>query len=789
MQTISAEQSVALEHVRAGSSVLIDAVPGSGKTTCVLHFAQALPERVFLLLTFNKALSDDTNTRVTALRLSNVNAFTFHAFVGACTCRTILDDDSLEETLDDLAESFKTTQSASGLLPERSPESLSESLQESLPDCLHERVRDALTRVTDFVVDEAQDIKPLLFRAWCALSALLPPRTLTHVLGDKRQGVYASMGADSRFLTLSDVLLNRHMQRVTFRKSHRLTVPVANFLNHVLLLDEHTNRKHAQAIVAHKPGPPVIMWRLQWNSTARDVAIALIARMRAQRLQPGDVFVLFPTVRKGRRGAISALFSRLLRDVNIPVYASHEKETGDVSELAARNKVVITTHHQSKGRERALTIVFGLDKTCAEWLVRNADEEKHEEKTEKHEDSEKEIFPDQLFVATTRATTELWVVQIGEPLKVVAAAEASGALCALRDSGDLVLCPPTFELQSSRSPIDTCSSASANKQYIPSYKVEDLTAFLKSEARAELRVCLDQGLECIQLSKRPAAAPAEVESFVPGATEIVSDINAVALTACYETHVRRGHCSIRELVFSQKQSHAVRTQPRLCQERFTAAADCPPKTPAEFLRLAAAFCAFDSTHWHKQHQLASFDWCADPALWWHPALLEIHSLVRAHGIPHSFERLVSAAVDPPPRSTLFVPMTIPGRLDAVASNAVYLFKAAAVLTLEHKVQALLYAHLLQCTFDAEGKAEGKAAETIPSAPSAAADIPCVYVLNVLTGEAWRTRRGPLARLAARDACHAAMRNKFHDETQLEDDAFIAQHSKTRIQEQERATVR
>jgi hypothetical protein len=757
----NAEQARAIALVRAGYNLLLDSVPGSGKTTCVSQLASALRDTgcYFVLITFNRALAEETRERISALGLTNISAHTFHAFVGACLQCNVHDDETLEIALNAAA-------------------------QHRDVDAL---MSVALAHCTDLVIDEAQDVKPLLFRAWSMIVAHLKRGARTHIFGDRRQGVYASMSADARFLTHADALLGRRVARVEFRESHRLTIPMARFVNDVLL------QQH-DAINTSKPGPEVKLWRV--NNAASDtepIVRALISCIQTGSVAPGNVFVLFPTVRRGLSGKTAAYVSRKLRMAGIPVYASHESDSGDVSALAALDKVVLTTHHQSKGRERALTVAFGFDDAFARMKATFAtaaiaasvstmtddDDEDEDEEPENDRDKDKDCcIPDQLFVAATRGFHELWLVQMGDPLPAIRHAETSGVLRSLSEAGHLVMCPPVFTPMPKRDRKEkekgpSTEDMGSHTSHTTRRSVQELATFFSPSAHARLNALASVVMECVQPASRPATAPCEVPSIVLGGTEIVSDINGIAVVADYETRIRGGACTIWEQMRKVK-AVVVSAQPHVCQKRFAEACSTAPTTTAEFLRLAAACCAVHSGHWHKQQQLKTFEWSNNRALWWDPAITEIDTFVRLHGVPTHFQHEVNAIVAPPTQSRLDTPLNMYGHVNAASTSrgkiVAYNFKSTAALTLEHKVETMLFAHIIRQAARDKGR-----------------DVDLtMLLLNVLTGEAWRVKQGTAEGAALADVCNEAVRNAFRIETHVEDDVFVALHSHIHRQEEARA---
>jgi len=73
-------QSALIEEVVRGHNAVVNCVPGSGKTTCALHMAARMPERTFWIITYNRDLKNDTQTKLRKLGLNNCLATNYHGF-------------------------------------------------------------------------------------------------------------------------------------------------------------------------------------------------------------------------------------------------------------------------------------------------------------------------------------------------------------------------------------------------------------------------------------------------------------------------------------------------------------------------------------------------------------------------------------------------------------------------------------------------------------------------------------------------------------------------------------
>ena len=164
----SDEQSAVVEALMSGKNVKVDAVAGSGKTTAVLLSASRLPDKRFLLLTYNARLKFESRSKAEAASLTNIEIHTFHSMGSRYYSKCANDDD----------------------------------MQRLLGRNL--RARKAF-RYDVVIVDEAQDMTPL----YCEfLHKVLADNTAAEgaqlmVIGDNRQCIYAYKRADERHLVLA----------------------------------------------------------------------------------------------------------------------------------------------------------------------------------------------------------------------------------------------------------------------------------------------------------------------------------------------------------------------------------------------------------------------------------------------------------------------------------------------------------------------------------------------------------------------------------------------------------
>jgi superfamily I DNA/RNA helicase len=83
MNAVSGEQQYIIDMVKQGKNVQVDACAGSGKSTTILSTAKSMPDKQFLLITYNKSLRKEMKEKVDELELKNVIVHTYHSLAVA----------------------------------------------------------------------------------------------------------------------------------------------------------------------------------------------------------------------------------------------------------------------------------------------------------------------------------------------------------------------------------------------------------------------------------------------------------------------------------------------------------------------------------------------------------------------------------------------------------------------------------------------------------------------------------------------------------------------------------
>jgi hypothetical protein len=360
LDPMSDEQYLIFSHIKNGDNAIGDACAGSGKSTTILSIAENLPTKSFLQLAYNSMLRKEIQEKTDKLSLTNICVHTFHSLVVKYYSDQGHTDTEIRRVL----------------------------LNNTPP-------RTQLPKYDVIVIDEAQDMTFLYFKLIIRFCRDMGGSIQLLVLGDFMQGLYEFKGADTRFLTCADkiwsdfpYLKTPTFHHCTLKMSYRITRQMADFVNNVLLGEER--------LFACKDGEPVYYIRRGQKDVERFVVHKIKSLLNAG-AHPRDFFILGGSV-KGDKSPIRKIENALVEQ-NIPCHVPMF-ENDKIDERVIDGKVVFSTFHSVKGRQRKYVFVIGFDQSYFKYFARNCDDT---------------VCPNTLYVACTRATHQLYVVERHNP--------------------------------------------------------------------------------------------------------------------------------------------------------------------------------------------------------------------------------------------------------------------------------------------------------------------------------------------------------------------------------------
>lgn len=368
LHEMSEEQDIVYQHILEGKNVVVDACAGSGKSTTILSIAQKLPNKQFLQTTYNSMLRKEVKQKIDHLTLENINVQTFHSLCVKYYLLSAYSDTGIRYVV-----------------------------YNDLPPRLK------IPPIEILVCDEAQDMTFLYFQFMIKYMKDSGSHNIQIlIMGDFMQGLYEFKGADTRFLTHADKIWSNHsylktpiFEKCTLKMSYRITNPMADFVNDVMLGERR--------LLACREGEPVHYIRnTRWN-IERYVTYEIM-RLIKEGYSPGDFFVLGGSVKKKNMNIRK--MENVLVEKDIPCHVP-TMENDNIDEKVIEGKVVFSTYHGIKGRQRKFVFMTEFDNNYMECYGR---------------DLEKDRCPNTLYVGATRATHGLYLLEmekntgVGRPL-------------------------------------------------------------------------------------------------------------------------------------------------------------------------------------------------------------------------------------------------------------------------------------------------------------------------------------------------------------------------------------
>jgi hypothetical protein len=359
MNTPSLEQETVIFNLSEGNHVTVDACAGSGKTTTILTCALRLPHKQLLMVTYNKQLRVEVQTKVKELSIRNMDVHNYHS----------------------LAKKFYSREGHTDT---------------GIRDLLRENV-DFLFPIPFYdiiVIDEAQDMTKLYFQFLTKFIKDMPGNVAVQmmVLGDKMQGLYNFKGSDERFLTMAQQCWEKHNRlssskfiKCTLKTSYRITNEIADFVNDVMLGEKR--------LLACRGGDTVRYIRKSLFNVQNIVIATINNLIETQGAKYSDFFCLNASVKNSH---VIRRIENVLAEKGIPCFIPSDETQEQIDPRVIENKFVFSTFHSVKGRQRKYVFVFGFDESYFKYFARELPTD---------------VCPSTMYVACTRATDKMFVIE------------------------------------------------------------------------------------------------------------------------------------------------------------------------------------------------------------------------------------------------------------------------------------------------------------------------------------------------------------------------------------------
>lgn len=527
MLNLSHEQSAVVDVVET-HNVLVDSVAGSGKTTTAIGICDRYLDKNVLIVTYNSKLRKETRARAAANNVTNVEVHTYHSL---CTkyYRLSNTDDGIYKVCKNM-----------------------------------ERPYENVPKFDILILDEQQDLDNLCFSfiAKFMVDNCNNPRII--IIGDIYQSIYGFKGADERYLAYAIKVFGGFSTdpwvQLKISRSFRMTIPMAGFINTHLL---GNNR-----IKSEKPGEKITY--IKTGIFGRNIKEFYQIRILIERggYAPDDIFVLANSVRKtSNRFNPVVVLENFLVNQGYKCYVPTNDDV-ELNDAYMKGKIVFSSIHQAKGRERKLVILTGFNNSDYEFQISR----------ENTHDSIIRLY----YVALSRASQEMIILQNYKDMHF-----------------------PTVNINTLTDYCNVYGESGKYKKKDPTNKntssVTELVKFLPSEIEQQLISCIETNVE--QLDER-VVSPKPYEDTT-GSKEFTSDLYGNAITLYREMTDLKTQPAIiqkRESVMNKK------------YEVYGLSYEVLNNSMKELMLACNVINVIDTGYIHRIYQIKDYNWVDDDVI-------------------------------------------------------------------------------------------------------------------------------------------------------------------------------
>lgn len=687
----SDEQKRVIDLMIEGKNVYTEAVPGAGKTTTGLAMGERLRNKEIFYITFSAQLKVEGKEKALKYGLTNVHMFSYHSLAVRYYSGEAHDDRGLTKII-------KNNMEFKGDVP----------------------------KLDILVLDEIQDMTPLFYKFINKFIKDQGAPIQLLILGDRDQNINRDFkGSDYRFLTMAPkVFPDFQFVRSDLSHSFRLTNNISSFINENLL--------GYDKIKTNKKGPTVKY--LLTNTFSIDFKLYL-HRFIKEKINNGykydDIFILGNSVKSDSSPIVrfeNYLSEHPINNENINIYMPRI-ERMDLKDSDIAEKIVITTYHQSKGRERKLVIVFG----CDEYMFSKGPREMNYDK-----------MPEDYYVALSRATDELVVIH---DISMKKLPFLKNKISDIRQKPycELVFIPPryikTFDLRDLEHKDKIVSVKSKNHNTT----VTELTQYIKEDILEDLSNICDEIFIQNQVSNK-IVLKTNIDGRKRKLTEQVSDITGVVIPSIWEYN-KTGKMKIYDDIcknINENSGDLIKL--------YKSGINYPCKNIHEYLRLGNLYVSVVNGCENNLNQITEFNWLNEDDK--NRCLYNL-DLIISHNNTLKFEYTIEKGLNNGYFTidhNRYGKLRIGNRVDLIDDNFLYELKCTKNLTIEHKLQLLIYAWMIN-NLDENNELRKKR----------------YRLFNIVNNEMYELIYN---KIRVEEAIELILFNKYSDTIEISDDEFL-----------------
>ena len=645
MIEISDEQKIIVDFLIEGYNVIVDACAGSGKSTTILWAAKLMPEREFIIITYNSMLRHEMVMKIKELHIENIEVHTYN---------------SLEK---------------SKYLPNEYSDT---GIRKILRD--HIDPLSPLSKKDIIVIDEVQDMTKLYYQFVYKYACDMGSPYQLMILGDYMQGIYEFKGADSQFLTKADLIWYNHpflktpdFKKCVLKTSYRITNQMGDFENKIMLGNDR--------MITCRDGSQVYYYSLPDHSIQKTMVFQ-IKTLLGEGVLPGSIFILVPSLKCD----IIYYIENLLVEQGIPCYIPMY-DMDNLNEKVVSGKIVFSTFHSSKGRQRQHVFILGFDNSYMNIYAK---------------DKPLNECPNTLYVATTRATHGLYLFQSNKP--------SYRPLPFLHMNQKEIAKQPYISFKGIPQITYMKNNNPQTRNNRHNINTTDLIKFIKEDVLDDISSVIDRIFIC----ENTDIADIEVPSIIntkKGLFEDVSDINGIVIPAIFSDFIQTRFlgidaCSVKNVLYDIIQDKIDALNPDRYSYLHRKIADLVPycKSISDYLYMANLYKAVDEKLLYKLYQIADDEYNWIPQITIDLINQRIFKVIECDSMPE-IEKTIIGNYDYDENKHAIINQRLAqyfetaeifrfsARLDMITETTIWEFKFTSTLSQDNLLQVIIYAWL------------------------------------------------------------------------------------------------
>jgi hypothetical protein len=612
MVELSDEQ---IDIINSNKDLTVFGNAGVGKTSTIINIALKYPNHNIVQVTYNTMLKNEVIEKVKKLNIKNMVVYSYHSL-----CYNLYDNSDF------------TDEHIKKILLNDTP------LKKPFEHKLHL-----------LIIDETQDQTLDYYYLICKFLRNINQKDVRIILfGDVKQCIYGFKNASSKFLLLAPRIWGKDFEIKKLSTSFRLTNQVSFFINMCMYRKKITDDDLIKTI---KNNDKVKYYITNPYKIASKLGNEILKLLK-NGYKEEDIFILVPSV-KTNNAPFKKLENYLVKK-KLKCFTPTSDNSVLTNEII-NEKIVITTFHQAKGRERKIVIIYNFDMSFFTFFDKTNNIHK---------------CPNILYVACSRAIDKLIVIQDEKieqlPFLNLNVPDVLKYVDFIKTGKNII--PQKIKI---------------DNNFIKK-SVTDFVKFLSSETVNHILERMKNLFIIVNPENVKSTQIINKIETHPKIFEDVSDLNGLAIPSIYEKNITNNISTIEFYVLSHLQKY-----PDI-KQYVKGDINIPCITITDYLKVCNIYNAIENQLHSKLAQIKKYDWLSNDDL--ENCMINMNKIKSKNLI---FEYKITNEDNPEDMFYVYEhpeygKFNISSRIDAFDEEYIYEFKCVSMITLEHKLQLIMY---------------------------------------------------------------------------------------------------